>query len=312
MNERMQRLGCVEIIPNQQQLLRDADVYNNNTSSNKPLLRSASTDDASSYYCDRCSVDTTITEYLLPEDYKLGTFPKELVETKIPSRQNSINSRTLTRNSSNNRDNQQTCSHKQSSITLRTPTNLHSSNTTASNRLSVYDNIPLEECGEEKTPVPPLVSPPHTEKETAVAARQELDAVLHDLLININNLDLDADDTTSLSDIFSYNQNTGSTINTQHSEDSESHNLQTDSAIVSPTSEELSSLPATPGAPSTPREPTFSPTEEEQVDRLESSEELTGADLEVEDGELDGELRETIWRERRDSGVGSSLTREPL
>ena len=98
----------------------------------------------------------------------------------------------------------------------------------------------------------------------------------------------------------------------QHSEDSESHNLQTDSAIVSPTSEELSSLPATPGAPSTLCEPTFSPTEEEQVDRLESSEEFTGADLEVEDGELDGELRETIWGERRDSGVGSSLTREPL
>lgn len=311
MDERMQRLGCVEIIPNLQQ--QKEDVYNNNTMSSKPLLRSASTEDAS-YYCDRCSVDTTITEYLLPEDYVLGTFPKELVETKIPSRNNSISSRTLTRNNNTTtttttRDNQQQCSHKQSTFTLRTPTDPHI--TTAGNRLSVYDNIPLD-SEEEKTPVPPLISPPHTEKETAVAARQELDAVLHDLLININNLDLDADDSTSLSDIFSYNQTTSSTLKTQHSDSGSSQNLQTDSAIVSPTSEELSSLPATPGAPSTPLEPTSSLTE--QVDRLESSEELTGADLEVDEAEegLDGELRETIWRERRDSGVGSSLTREPL
>lgn len=301
MSEKIQRLGCVEIDTNQRQ--RD-DLRNNNTS--KPLLRSASTDDAT-LQCDRCSVDTTITEYLLPEDYKLGTFPKELVETKIPSRQNSISSRTLTRNG--NHDNP--CPHQiQSTTTLR---NVKPNERISSNRHSIYDNLPQDIETEQSHQLPAAVSPPHTEKETATAARLELDAVLHDLLININNLDLDNDDSTSnMSDLFSYSVTTPtSTIHTQNS-DTSSHNLQTDSAIVSPTSEELSSLPATPGAPSTPREPS-SPTAE-QVDRLESSEELTTADLDVDEGEegIDSEIRETIWRERRDSGVGSSLTREPL
>lgn len=299
----------MEIVSNKQQ---QDDMFNNNNSS-KPLLRSASSDDAK-FYCDRCSIDTTITEYLLPEDYVLGTFPKELVETKIPSRQNSVSSRTLTHKSSN--DNQ--CSHKQCNATSHStmPIQPHTPSK-SSHRYSLYDNIPLE-LEEELSNgrVTPPVSPPHTEKDSTSAARLELDAVLHDLLININNLDLDADDSTSLSDIFSYSQTAASTVQTESS-DTASHHLQTDSAIVSPTSEELSSLPATPRAPSTPYAPISPDTEPLPADRLESSEELTGADLDADDGEegeegIDGELRETIWRERRDSGVGSSLTREPL
>lgn len=255
MDARMQRMGCVQITSS-----NDVIYNNNNNSTGKLALSTKTTTVDNQTSCDSCSVDTTLTEYCLPADYINGTFPKELLETQLPSRQNSISSCTNPKHSNSSSTN--------SSIPM------------SMNRCSVYDNLSGDD-DESPLPLTPLATP-------ITQARRELDAVLQDLLINITNLDLDG----VSSDVFKAADITGTGV---------------DSAIVSPMSEDLSSLPSD----------TLAETPEVERRALSSSEELSNSmdNILAEDEEdVTGDMRhmqETIWRERRDSGVGSSLTREP-
>lgn len=251
MSERMERLGCVQLNTGNEV------AHNNNNNSSKLLLRSASAHES----CDSCSVDTAFTEYLLPSDYILGTFPKELLENDVPSRQSSISN----------------CAHSKRSS--------DSNCSSAVNRLSFYDNL----MEDEDTPPPTPLPTPTTQ------ARKELDAVLHDFLIKFTKFDLDE----ANADLFKPDEPVDSAIVSPMSEGS--------SAVVSPLSEESSSLPS---------DAADSPEQQRRGSRDEvvsSSEELSASIDNIIDEET-GDMRqmqETIWRERRDSGVGSSLTREP-
>lgn len=259
MHARMQRLGCVRIGSGNDVIL------NNNNNTTKPTRNGVD----QSGLCDSCSIDTTLTEYCLPADYVLGTFPKDLLESRVPSRQNSVSSCTHGRRSN-------------SSSTCDVPTSM--------NRLSVYDNLSDDE---QTPPLTALVTP-------TTQARKELDAVLHDLLINITNLDLD------------------SGLASRDSFKPADAVEAVDSAVVSPTSEELSSLPSDTPVDSPEQRRRCSGGEEEATSSEELSTSLEHMVEEDETGEEAGEeagdmrqMQETIWRERRDSGVGSSLTREP-
>ncbi|XP_067950130.1 rho GTPase-activating protein 7-like isoform X3 [Watersipora subatra] len=245
MNERMERLGCVQISNGEASERVDGG-----------LLRSASSDQC----CDSCSLNGYLTEYRLPSDYVHGTFPKQLLETNTPSRQTSISQ----------------CCHSRSSSTK---TGVHQQ--ASSNRLSVYDNLdnlPLEDDFPSVTALPT----PNTQ------ARRELDAVLHDLLINITKIDFDSG---------------GDTL--------PNVTAASDSAIVSPMSEELSSITSDTHADTLePLSPELTPEQRRRGSvKGSSNEELSGS-LEEETGDA-RQTEETVWRERRDSGVGSSLTREP-
>lgn len=317
MTVRMQQLGCIDI-KNGSDTIHDF-CNNNNSSASKPLLRSASADaTASCCDCDSYSIDSSVIEYMLPEDYVLGTFPKELLPGEAPSRQNSISSRTKLLP-------HDTCTH------TNDVTNQNSSNKPA-NRLSIYDNLSLDgdfELADFTTTESAADEINSTSEQSPAArdARRELDAVLKDLLYNITNLDLDSDDTSS-NLLLSGEQRLGSlSIRNSGSHNNGMH-LQVDSAIVSPGSEGLSSLNDSPldtpadtplDTPADTPELKRSITGSTQPELLTSTEELcvSGENIaEVEEVEADDgsirETQETIWRERRDSGVGSSLTREPM
>ena len=253
--EKMTRLGCVDI--------RHGDLINNNA-----LVRSASAD-GTVCACDTASLDTAITQYMLPADYVLGTFPKELLETTISTPANSVSSGGGAR----------PCVHCDSGP--HSSRRRHSDSKPVANRSSIYDNVP-----EEPPPSPPLPSADERlrglpEVETA---RRELDAVLHDLLANITSLALDEDTSDNIHSLLSQ---------------SVSCEDPSDSAIVSPTSEEVSSLTDASHHTADSLTPADTPELRRPPDRM------PGSDGSHED------VRETVWN-RRDSGVGSSLTREPL
>lgn len=277
MEERMQRLGCVDINSKKQQ----EDEFNNNTK----LLRSASADGATGCYCDTCSIDSIVTDYRLPSDYVLGTFPKELLEV-----QSSTASTVCTHQSTDTN----------SRLVPRTQSNLP---TKSANRNSYYDNIENEDEIDE---VLPVNTAPQTE------ARKELDAVLQDLLINMCSLDIgDEEDASDFLKLY---------LNSSSKQTKSSH-LNIDSAIVSPTSEDLSSFTDTPSESATT--PIDTPELKRTSDRTARAADVTTSSEELADNDLSGSHEdiaeettadqpgETVWRERRDSGVGSSLTREP-
>lgn len=287
MNEKIQRLNCIDINSSS----RNDDLFNNNTK----VSNFMQTGD-SKCLCDTHSVDSTTIEYLLPDDYVMGTFPKQLVESQThTSRQNSISSSCRLINSY--------CNQADKTIgSITKSQRKFDSNATLSSRVakrnSFYDNVP---CDETPPPTPEPVAP----EMEAVVARKELDVVLQDLLENINSLELSLD-TDSLNLV----------LPQSNDNDNSTDRLNIDSAVVSPTSEDLSSLTDTPSDTvntplGTPKLPRMS-----KQDTSGSSDELAANERSTSQEELNDCVNEygheTVWRERRDSGVGSSLTREPL
>lgn len=282
MSERMQRLGCVELPSSAIAAAQDA-FNNNNSTGGKPGVE-----------CECASVSNT--QYRLPTDYVLGTFPREILQTVV--RPDTIS------NGSGGHYQAASCTCRLN--TKRRRSNSNSSNdinsTKHSKRRSIYDNVPMDTDDHisilpERPTTPPTSS--SKESSTTTTERKELDAVLHDLLINITNFDLDMD---------------GSSTLTRQEVGQQSHLV-----IASPLSEDLSSLADSPSdAESTPVDSPELPRSGPRVGGAELSiDDLSGStekliEEEGDDDEGIREMQETIWRERRDSGVGSSLTREPL
>lgn len=281
MTDRMQRLGCVDIGSTS----RNDDVFNNNTKGSDLMHIGGNR-----CICDGCSnTDSTIIEYLLPDDYVMGTFPKQLLESQVRiSRRNSVSSRLADTN----------CCHARSRADQQQTGSNPTLSSQPAKRNSFYDNLPCEDT-------PPSTPEPLAPETETITARKELDAVLQDLLVDINRLERSIDDSVSDSMIFGLPQSDHSG-STDH--------LNVDSAVVSPTSEVLSSLTDTPSdtvntpldTPKLPRssQETTSGSSEELAVKSASHNELNNC--------VNGYGHETVWRERRDSGVGSSLTREPL
>ncbi|KAK3599497.1 hypothetical protein CHS0354_006631 [Potamilus streckersoni] len=310
MQEKIRHLNCKDISPSTENpsigILDNSFASNlssNNTSrvlspvseSEVSMVHTASKSTSDRSNCSNTSVgalgfspeeqdsDSSFSDtFILPADYRPGQFPKELLATQLDSSRVHSNHQVNTRTRSFSTGNEiisKTQFEKNSSPVHRgshDPKHRSCDAVNSSNRKSIYDNVPLEEDSNE--------------------TQQEFDLILAELFENIKGLNqaINGEDTAIVEPPLVFRDDHNSSIKTSH----EVNNTSVGFESVAP-----------PGGDIENSVHQEEETENEVTSGTTSSPDMSDHELHTEELSHDDSAEHLECRERRDSGVGSSLTR---